>query len=55
MRTDNSKTLAENILGDSVAKGNEHHHDWISVLTALKKLIQVELNVAEGNDPDRNR
>jgi len=55
MRTDNSKELAEHILGYSVAKCNEHHHDWISVLTALKKLIEVEINLNEGNDPNRNR
>ena len=55
MRTDKSKELAQNIMGYGVAKCFEHSHDWISVLTALKKLIQVELNVAEGNDPNRNR
>ncbi len=55
MRTDKSKELAEHILGYSVAKCCEHHHDWISVLTALKKLIEVEINLNEGNDPNRNR
>ncbi len=55
MRTDKSKELAEHILGYSVAKCFEHHHDWISVLTALKKLIEVEINLNEGNDPNRNR
>ena len=55
MRTDNSKELADHILGYSVAKCNEHHHDWISVLTQLQKLIKIELNVDAGNDPGRNK
>ena len=55
MRTDKSKELAEHILGYSVAKCFEHHHDWMSVLTQLQRLIEIELNLDAGNDPDRNR
>lgn len=55
MRSDKSKELAEHILGYSVAKCFEHHHDWISVLTSLKRLIEIEINLAEVNDPDRNK
>jgi 1,4-dihydroxy-2-naphthoate octaprenyltransferase len=55
MRSDKSKELAEHILGYSVAKCFEHHHDWISVLTALQRLIQIQINLNEVNDPDRNK
>ena len=55
MRTDNVKELAQHIMGYSVAKCNEHSHDHISVLTALRRMIDIEINLNAGNDPDRNR
>ena len=55
MRSDKSKELAQNIMGYAVAKCFEHHHDYTSVLTQLRRLVEIELNLAEVNDPDRDR
>ncbi len=55
MRYDYAKELADNVMGYIIAKCNEHHHDHISVMTVVKRMIDIELNLNAGNDPDRNK
>ena len=55
MRTDNSKELAEHCFRYVTPVCTQNYHDRLSVLRELLKLIQVELNVAEASDPNRNR
>ena len=53
MRTDNAKELAEHCFRYVTPVCNANHHDRLSVLSELLKLIQVELNVAAASEPDR--
>ena len=55
MRTDNAKELAEHCFRYVTPVCNANHHDRLSVLSELLKLIQVELNVAAASEPERNR
>ena len=55
MRNDKSKELAEHCLRYVQPVCAQNYADRIDVLRHLLKLIQVELNVAEASDPDRNK
>lgn len=55
MRTDMTKELSVHALQYIKALCNEGNHDKVALLTQIKRLIDVELNLVQGNDPMRNR
>ena len=50
-----TKELAQHCLDYTIPVCNQHHVDRTSLLTHLAALIKIELNVIEGNDPNRNK
>ena len=55
MYKNREKTVAEGVMGFVTALTNDHHADKEVVLTHLQKMIKVELNLIQGNDPNRNK
>ena len=55
MRTDMTKELSVHVLQYIKSLCNEGNHDRVALLTQVKHLIDVEINLERANDPMRNR
>ena len=55
MYKNREKAVADGVMGFIDALVNDHHADKEVVLTHLQKMIKVQLNLLEGNNPNRNK